>query len=132
MSNKKWIITRGSYLFLSFRYVQSVFLFFSTTQSCCFLLDFFYFSLLLKCRIDLINFSMSHFLFSFFFFLSFFFFFSFHFFSFQFHFFIISFLSFSFLSILFHSIDIPDYRDKETLWSKLNYAVDHAVTFEIV
>ena len=29
-------------------------------------------------------------------------------------------------------LDIPDYRDKETLMNKLTYAVDHATTFEIV
>ena len=32
----------------------------------------------------------------------------------------------------FFHLDIPDYRDKETLQSKLMYAVNHATTFEVV
>ena len=37
-----------------------------------------------------------------------------------------------FISDSFNFIDIPDYRDKETLWNKLTYAIDNATTFEIV
>ena len=37
-----------------------------------------------------------------------------------------------FISDYFNFIDIPDYRDKETLWNKLTYAIDNATTFEIV
>jgi hypothetical protein len=32
----------------------------------------------------------------------------------------------------FFHLDIPDYRDKETLQSKLMYAMSHATTFEVV
>ena len=41
-------------------------------------------------------------------------------------------LFFFFFFLSNYLLDIPDYREKEILWNKLNYAIDNATTFEIV